>query len=250
MDGFIPQFDTRRCAAGNEDPISVRSRTKEWYKPGALADWHTTGMQRVAMETETDLERALSNPSDADIACMRRLDGDILVLGASGKMGPSLVRLCRRAADEAGLPRRIVAVSRNPVPESGVVPCEIRQRSRCARSRHGKQSFCSQNRPLALTKRRRWQGNTKSHSVGAPSTGMRSTSFFFGVGAPEAASGAVRSRRGHSVRLFHEQLTRLRAHRSAGWKKCRGWANRQRRLCRCARSLRLQDQPSANRSSV
>ena len=43
---------------------------------------------------------------------MRRLDGDILILGAGGKMGPSLARLCRRAAEAAGKPRRILAVSR------------------------------------------------------------------------------------------------------------------------------------------
>ena len=45
----------------------------------------------------TDLERELSRPTEADIAFMRRLEGDILILGASGKMGPSLARLCRNA---------------------------------------------------------------------------------------------------------------------------------------------------------
>jgi nucleoside-diphosphate-sugar epimerase len=91
-------------------------------------------MPRVAIETEADLEWALSDPSDADIACMRRLTGDILVLGASGKMGPSLVRLCRRAADQATGPRRIVAVSRNPAPESGVetIRCDLLRRDQIA----------------------------------------------------------------------------------------------------------------------
>jgi nucleoside-diphosphate-sugar epimerase len=83
-----------------------------------------------AIQTESDLERALSSPSDADVACLRRLEGDILVLGASGKMGPSLARLCRRAADEAGLPRRIVAVSRHPAAEPGIetIPCDLLRR--------------------------------------------------------------------------------------------------------------------------
>jgi nucleoside-diphosphate-sugar epimerase len=82
------------------------------------------------IHTEADLERELSRPGEADIACMQRLEGDILVLGASGKMGPSLVRLCRRAADEAGPPRRIVAVSRNPVAEAGIesIPCDLLRR--------------------------------------------------------------------------------------------------------------------------
>ncbi len=66
---------------------------------------------------------------------MDRLDGDILILGASGKMGPSLARLCRRAADAAGRPRRIVAVSRNPVSVDGVqtISCDLLDRAAVAR---------------------------------------------------------------------------------------------------------------------
>jgi nucleoside-diphosphate-sugar epimerase len=45
---------------------------------------------------------------------MRSIEGDVMVLGAGGKMGPSLARLARRAADEAGCAhRRIFAVSRS-----------------------------------------------------------------------------------------------------------------------------------------
>ena len=38
--------------------------------------------------------------SDADVEFLRRLDGDIMILGAGGKMGPSLARLCRNAAND------------------------------------------------------------------------------------------------------------------------------------------------------
>ncbi len=38
--------------------------------------------------------------------------GDVVVLGAGGKMGPSLARMIRRAADALGDGRRVVAVSR------------------------------------------------------------------------------------------------------------------------------------------
>jgi nucleotide-binding universal stress UspA family protein len=38
----------------------------------------------------TELEERLSRPSDAVIAAMRAMDGDLLILGAGGKMGPSL----------------------------------------------------------------------------------------------------------------------------------------------------------------
>lgn len=59
-----------------------------------------------------DLERRLSEPSDADRAFIRDLKSDIIVLGAGGKMGPSLARLAKRAATEAGVHTRITAVSR------------------------------------------------------------------------------------------------------------------------------------------
>lgn len=43
---------------------------------------------------------------------MAALDGDLLILGVGGKMGPSLARLARRAADMAGTRKRIIAVAR------------------------------------------------------------------------------------------------------------------------------------------
>lgn len=64
------------------------------------------------IQTEAELEDRLSAPSEADVAAMRALDGDIMVLGAGGKMGPSLVRLAQRACREGSIRKRIVAVSR------------------------------------------------------------------------------------------------------------------------------------------
>src|SRR5690242_10688400 len=60
----------------------------------------------------TELEERLTRPSPADCSLMKRLEGDILILGAGGKMGPSLAKLAKRAADAAGAGRRIRAVSR------------------------------------------------------------------------------------------------------------------------------------------
>src|ERR1700675_1315574 len=59
-----------------------------------------------------DLEDRLSRPGDADVAAMAALQGDLLILGVGGKMGPSLARLARRSADLAGSRRRIVTVAR------------------------------------------------------------------------------------------------------------------------------------------
>ena len=64
------------------------------------------------MATEQTLERELSEPTDVSIAALGRLRGDIIVLGAGGKMGPSLVRLALRSSRTAGISRRVIAVSR------------------------------------------------------------------------------------------------------------------------------------------
>lgn len=79
-----------------------------------------------------DLEDALSRPTDADLDSLRRLPGDILILGAGGKMGPSLARLCRRSSPDD---RRIIAVSRRTVDIPGVEPiaCDLLDRAAVAR---------------------------------------------------------------------------------------------------------------------
>jgi nucleoside-diphosphate-sugar epimerase len=61
------------------------------------------------MRSVAELEHKLSEPSAALVADMAALDGDILILGAGGKLGPSLTRLALRAA--AGR-KRIIAASR------------------------------------------------------------------------------------------------------------------------------------------
>lgn len=62
--------------------------------------------------TEEDLEEKLSQPTDADATALKSLQGDLLILGAGGKMGPSLASRARRAAELAGLNKRILAVAR------------------------------------------------------------------------------------------------------------------------------------------
>lgn len=59
-----------------------------------------------------ELEDLLSEPTRAAVAALGRVDGDLLLLGAGGKMGPTLARMARRASDLAGKSRRIFAVSR------------------------------------------------------------------------------------------------------------------------------------------
>lgn len=64
------------------------------------------------IRTEEELEELLSRPTPADAEAAAALSGDLLVLGAGGKMGPSLLRLARRADAQAGVNRRIIAVAR------------------------------------------------------------------------------------------------------------------------------------------
>jgi nucleoside-diphosphate-sugar epimerase len=73
------------------------------------------------IQTEEQLDDFLSAPSEADIGAMSRLEGDLVVLGAGGKMGPSLVRRAKRAAEAAGSRAKIIAVTRStPVGVEGV----------------------------------------------------------------------------------------------------------------------------------
>ncbi len=64
------------------------------------------------MNTLSELEERLSRPCEADLAAVTGLAGSLLILGVGGKMGPSLARLARRAADAAGVPLHIRAVAR------------------------------------------------------------------------------------------------------------------------------------------
>lgn len=72
----------------------------------------------MIVSTEAQLEELLATPSTADVDCMRRLTGDVMILGAGGKMGPSLARRIKQATDEAQIKRRVIAVSRFSSPAS------------------------------------------------------------------------------------------------------------------------------------
>jgi dTDP-4-dehydrorhamnose reductase len=64
------------------------------------------------IETEAALDELLTRPRAEMVEFVGKLSSPIVILGAGGKMGPTLAVLCRRAADAAGHPLRVVAVSR------------------------------------------------------------------------------------------------------------------------------------------
>jgi nucleoside-diphosphate-sugar epimerase len=62
--------------------------------------------------TEAELEELLSTPRAETVEALRHSPGDIVVLGAGGKMGPTVARMASRAANQVGDARRVYAVSR------------------------------------------------------------------------------------------------------------------------------------------
>lgn len=68
------------------------------------------------MWTEEKLNELLTTPSDALIEDIKKIKGDIMVLGAGGKMGPTLCVLAKNACRAAGIDKKIYAVSRGSDP--------------------------------------------------------------------------------------------------------------------------------------
>ncbi|MFC5942383.1 NAD-dependent epimerase/dehydratase family protein [Micromonospora harpali] len=67
----------------------------------------------AVFNSQSELEERLARPSTALVADLAGGTGDLVVLGAGGKMGPSLCRLARRGLDAAGRTGdRVYAVSR------------------------------------------------------------------------------------------------------------------------------------------
>src|SRR5688572_14721321 len=60
----------------------------------------------------TSAYHELLKPSEALINDVAKLDGDIIILGAGGKMGPDLARLAKQAIDIAGVKKEVIAVAR------------------------------------------------------------------------------------------------------------------------------------------
>jgi nucleoside-diphosphate-sugar epimerase len=65
-----------------------------------------------SIRDEAHLEKLLSEPTEGVVRTMRALEGDIIVLGVAGKMGPTLARMAKRASDAAGVKRRVIGASR------------------------------------------------------------------------------------------------------------------------------------------
>jgi nucleoside-diphosphate-sugar epimerase len=81
-----------------------------------------------SITSEADLEELLSHPSDPVVETLRAVDGDVIVLGAGGKMGPTLARMARRALDRAKSRHAVHAVARfsDPRVKAGLEEAGVR----------------------------------------------------------------------------------------------------------------------------
>lgn len=93
------------CLTSNPDGSSSSNRRAS---PKRLA----FGLSMIKIDSDQQLSSVLAQPSEADVAFARRFHGDTIILGAGGKMGPSLALRLRRSLEDAGKNGRVIAVSR------------------------------------------------------------------------------------------------------------------------------------------
>jgi nucleoside-diphosphate-sugar epimerase len=64
------------------------------------------------VKTIAELEEQLSRPTKRLIADMKKIKGDIMILGLGGKMGPTLAKLAKNAIDAVGISKKVMGASR------------------------------------------------------------------------------------------------------------------------------------------
>ena len=69
------------------------------------------------IESSEELDDLLSTPTPGVTETLSQLDGDLLILGVGGKMGPTLARMAARALQAAGIKRKVIGVARFSNPE-------------------------------------------------------------------------------------------------------------------------------------
>ena len=111
--GGTPGAGTHDAASETAAPGDAIGR--DATKGGTLAA-AAAASQSPPPGSDEELDDLLSTPSPATIDALARCPGDVVVLGAGGKMGPTLTRMLRRSLDalerDGGPRRRVYAVSR------------------------------------------------------------------------------------------------------------------------------------------
>jgi nucleoside-diphosphate-sugar epimerase len=75
-------------------------------------------LSMIRIDSDEQLNSLLTQPNEADVAFARQIRGDTMVLGAGGKMGPTLAQRLLRALRSADRKSRVIAVSRFQSPDT------------------------------------------------------------------------------------------------------------------------------------
>ena len=79
-----------------------------------------------AVRDVAELEELLSRPNPRVVEMMKRLDGDLMVIGATGKVGPHVARVALRAIKAAGIDKKVYVVARSAMDKlesEGAIQC-------------------------------------------------------------------------------------------------------------------------------
>lgn len=66
-----------------------------------------------SVKTVEELDELLGRPNAQTVEMMKRLDGDIMIIGATGKVGPYVARVALRAIKAAGVDKKVYVVARS-----------------------------------------------------------------------------------------------------------------------------------------
>src|SRR5215468_6418778 len=97
-------------SAQNRNEHSARNGRRPVRNGGGVLSAETLPDAFATVETLDDF---LTTPSQGLIDDLAAIDGDILILGAGGKMGPTLAGLAKRAAPQ----KRVIGVARFSEPD-------------------------------------------------------------------------------------------------------------------------------------
>ena len=139
------------------------------------------------------LETFMSEPTPGLVADLARVDGDIMVLGVGGKMGPTLARMAKRAAPRAARHRR-----------GAIFRPRAEGRARRSRRRDASPATCSSARRCSGCERGRRRAQPRLH--GRPQVRRRRQCVADLDDERRRADDGGRDLQGHAHRLVLDRL--------------------------------------------
>lgn len=64
------------------------------------------------IESESEIDNIMSSPTPEVIETLTKIEGDLIILGCGGKMGPTLTKLAKFSIDQAGVRKKVISVDR------------------------------------------------------------------------------------------------------------------------------------------